>query len=47
MEYSLVDEIKLIIWVVVCVAAFWCILVISQLHNTFDLQPGLKIYAVQ
>ena len=46
MDDSLVDEIKLISWVVVCVTAFWCILVISKLHNAFDLQLAPKIYAV-
>ena len=40
-----VDETKLIIWVVVCVTAFRCILVIIQLHNAFDLQTKSNIYA--
>ena len=46
MDDSILDEIKLIRWVVVCVTAFWCILVIAQLHNVFDLQPAPNIYAV-
>ena len=40
-----VDETKIIIWVVVCVTVFWYILVIVQIHNTFDLQPASNIYA--
>ena len=47
MDNSLVYEIKLISWVVVCVTKFWCNLVIEQLDNVFDLQPAPKIYAVR
>ena len=46
MDDSLVDKIKLISWVMVCVAAFQCILVIAQLDDAFDLQPAPNIYAV-
>ena len=47
MDNSLVDEIKLISWVVVCVTTLWCILVIAQLDNAFGLQPAPTIYAVR
>ena len=46
MDDSILDEIKLIRWVVVCVTAFWCILVITQLYKTFDLLPAPKLYSV-
>ena len=47
MDDSLVDKIKLIIWVVVCFTVFRCILVIAQLDNVFDLKPAPNIYAVR
>ena len=47
MDDSIVDEIKLISWVVVCATAFWYILVIVQLRNVFDLQTSPKIYAAR
>ena len=47
MDGSIVEKIKFMSLVVVCVTAFLCILVIAQLDNAFDLQPEPESYSVQ